>query len=620
MIEQEREIFASAHRDYDVAFAKLFSLYCDQIYAIALAASYYNESAAWQLTHDVFATAYKYVHTFQPQQSSFRLHLFTLLVGQLSKREQLVPPTKDGLPKKLAHHLTPAEQQTWFVIHQLPYPLWLTFELNYGANLSVPELSIVLTQSVTEVQQLQAQASHRLRQQLPTFMEQVMSLFQKRNHIAQITRAKQQRMLHIILEQKRLGLTFVQRSWWQRLFQPTVVVSVVVAIGGGAVIALGLWYRETNRTLPNTESVSTLWQTVVTQRRPSFLTSQGELPEVSTNRTSLTDTDDKLYGSDYVFDHGTVADADELQPTFTVNIVAEDYIPVAEAYTYTVPEALTEDQLQYAALRHFVSLPLNQFTYVNGTYYIEDDPADFRPLFISFNNTGSIDFQMRQAAICALDKLTEPIADTQAQSNGYDFLLSHHFVEVKEGQLQINQVSSVDRTVAKDAFCQDGDTTAVQDREIVYYLSHTLLRYGSDPNQQMVMRQRGVAVQLHGKHVTNMRVDPLFLLQQYAERGGTIPLKPLSQAITELQQYRYTAERNNVVFPQWNHSHGTDRLQNMTIDTVRLEYVYDELNHLIEPYYVFSGFGTDLNDKVLAANWYVVASTQATELRAPYRE
>ena len=293
---------------------------------------------------------------------------------------------------------------------------------------------------------------------------------------------------------------------------------------------------------------------------------------------------------------------------------------MAEAYTYTVPEALTEDQLQYAALRHFVSLPLNQFTYVNGTYYIEDDPTNFRPLFIAFNNNGSIDFQMRQAAICDLNKLTEPIADTQAQSNGYDFLLSHHFVEVKEGQLQINRVSSLDRTVPKDAFCEDGDTTAVQDREVVYYPPHSLFRFGPDPDEQMVMRQRGIAVQLHGRHVTNMRIDPLFLLQQYAERSDTITLKPLSQAITELQQFRYASERNNQVFPQWNHSHGSDRLQNMTIDAVQVEYVYDELNHLIEPYYVFSGFGTDLNDKVISANWYVVASTQTIELRAPYRE
>ena len=97
-------------------------------------------------------------------------------------------------------------------------------------------------------------------------------------------------------------------------------------------------------------------------------------------------------------------------------------------------------------------------------------------------------------------------------------------------------------------------------------------------------------------------------------------LEPLSQAITELQQFRYSGERNNQVFPQWNHSHGNDRFQNMTVDSVRLEYVYDELNHLIEPYYVFSGFGTDLNDKVMATNWYVVASTQIIELRAPYRE
>lgn len=633
MLEQERAILATAHQDYDAAFAQLFELYCNDIYSLALSAALYNEEAAWQLTHDTFLTAYKYFHTFQPQQGSFRLYLFSLLTTQLQQQQQRIPSTHDILPKKLQHQFSPAELAVWQAVQALPPQVWLVTELWHGANMSVPELSSVLQCSLPEVQQLQAEVGQRLRRAMPGFLEHLEVMYHQCNAYATFSKAKRVRLLRIILERKRLGLTFIHYTWRERLLQPTTLGGILICGILAITIVAAVWYREplrlafSEQTVPTTESVSAFLQATITKRRPSITTIQGLLPDVTTDRESLVELTGALYGTDYTFDHTFVADTDSLQPELTFKFTAEDYIPVDTAYLYTLPEALTEDQLQYAALRHFVSLPLNQFTYVNGTYYIADDPEEYRPLFIAFNNSGSIDFQMRQAAICALDHLAEPIADTQAQSNGYDFLLSHHFVEVTTEDLSITQVSAADRTVTKDAFCQDGDTKVVQDREIVYYLPHTLMRFGEGHDDVLPLRQRGMAVQLHGKHVTNVRLDALFLLLQYAERGDSITLKPFSQALTELQQYQYPsdvelaeAQRNAQVFSQWNHSHGSNRFKNMTLDTVRLEYVYDELNHLLEPYYVFNGFGTDLNDKVVAGRWYVVASSQAIELRAPYRE
>lgn len=632
MTDQERTIFANAHEDYEAAFSQLFNLYADDIYQSALGATFYNEQAALQLTLDVFTSAYKYLHTFSPQQGSFRLHLFTLVVQHLQRREDRIPTLHDTMPKKLKHHLKRDAQQVWYAIQQLPLGEWLVFELWHGANLSTSELSIVLQKSLVEVQQLQSHAAQLLRKRVPTFMEHVQTIYQQRNHYATLTPPQRIRLLRTMLERKRLRMTFVQYSFWQRLAQPSTLLALATVLIVSAGIVGAIWYREPLKAkLAQQENPTTTVSdliTEVTKRRPSFLLKSGDLPEVEVVRQSLTSATENLYGTSYVTDTSAAADTDSIQPTFAVDIAADQFIPVETAYTYAVPEALTEDQLQYAALRHFVSLPLNQFTYVNGTYYVEEDPVEFRPLFIAFNNTGSVDFQMRQAAICALPKLTEPIADTQAQDYGYQFLSSHRFVEVTGDDLEIVQISSPDRTVAKDAFCQDGDQTAVQDRLLVYYAPHTLLRYGDNAGDELPLRMPGIAVQLHGSEVTNMRVDNLFLLLAQINREATpVNLKPLSQAMIELQTYKYlsdaeraTAALNATVFPQNNHEHGSDRIKTMAIDDVQLEYVYDELNHRIEPYYVFSGLGTDLNDKVNETRWYVVASTTGVQLRGPYRE
>ncbi len=631
MTDQERAIFATAHQDYEAAFGKLYGLYVNDIYRAALGATFYNEQAAIQLTLDIFTNAYKYIHQFSPQQGSFRLYLFSLVVQHLNHREDRIPPLHDMMPKRLKHHLSQPAQRLWYVIQQLPTREWLVFELWHGANLTTSELSIVLNCSLVEVQQLQSQALHLVRSTVPTGMEYIETLYRQRNAYGTLSATQQLRLMRTILERKRLRMTFIQRSFWQRFTQPSTLLGLaaIILVTGG--LAAAVIYRDplqaklAQRNV-STEVVSDLI-TEVTKRRPSFLKKGGELPEVTVVRKSLVDTSTTLYGTTYVTDTINATDTDGLTPIFATNLKTEDYIPIDSAYIYTVPEALTEDQLQYAALKHFVSLPLNQFTYVNGTFYVAEDAAEFRPLFIAFNNTGSIDFQMRQAAICDLDKLTEPIADTQALEYGFEFLTAHRFVEVEQDDLDVVQVSSPDRTVAKDAFCEDGDQTPVQDRLLVYYAPHTYLKYGDGAQDQLPLRVRGIAVQLHGKHVTNTRVDALFSLLPQVVRGSAVPLKPLNQALVELQSYRYPSdtkraeyERNQSVFPQTIHLHGTDRIATTTIDDVDLEYVYDSLNHRIEPYYVFTGLGTDGTGKTNQARWYVAASTEAVELRGPYRE
>jgi RNA polymerase sigma factor (sigma-70 family) len=631
MTDQERAIFATAHQDYEAAFGKLFSLYVNDIYRAALGATFYNEQAAMQLTLDIFTNAYKFLHQFSPQHSSFRLYLFSLIAQHLNHREDRIPPLHDIMPKRLKHHLSQPAQRVWYLIQQLPTREWLIFELWHGANLTTSELSIVLNCSLTEVQALQSQALHLLRTNAPTGMEYLETIYRKRNAYATLSATQQLRFMRIILERKRLRMTFIQKSFWQRFSQPSTLLGLAVVIlvtGGliGAVIYRGPIQAKLAQQNVSTDAVNDLIAEV-TKRRPSFLKKQGDLPEVEVVRKSLTEVTDTLYGSTYVVDTTNQTDIDGLTPTFATNFKPEDYVPVESTYIYTVPEALTEDQLQYAALKHFVSLPLNQFTYVNGTYYVAEDPAEFRPLFIAFNNTGSIDFQMRQAAICDLDKLTEPIADTQAQEYGFEFLTAHKFVEVQQADLHIVQVSSPDRTVAKDAFCSDGDQTPVQDRLLVYYPPHTFLKYGEDANAELPLRVRGMAVQLHGKHVTNLRIDPLFSLINQASRGSAVPLRSLNEALVALQSYHYPseaeradAERNQIVFPQTNHLYGSDRIVSTTLDSVDLEYAYDALNHRIEPYYVFTGLGTDGNGKTNEARWYVAASTESLELRGPYRE
>ncbi len=623
MTDQERIIFANAHEDYEAAFGKLFALYANDLYRATLGATFYNEAAAQQLMVDIFTAAYKYLHTFSPQQGSFRLYLFSQVIQHLQQRENRIPPLQDTMPKKLKHHLSHDAQKVWYAIQQLPTREWLVFELWHGANLSTSELSIVLQTSLVDVQQLQATASQRLRKVTPIFLEQVHNIYQQRNTYATLSPSQQLRLMRLILDRKRLRMTFVRYSFLQRLLQPSSLLALITVLVVSTGMVLAVMYREPLKAKlvqqeTNPTTVSSLI-TEVTKRRPSFLFQQGELPAVEVVRQSLTETDETLFGTSYVTDTPAQTDTDTIQPSFAVNIKAEDFIPVESAYSYTVPEALTEDQLQYAALRHFVSLPLNQFTYVNGTYYVEEDPTEFRPLFIAFNNTGSVDFQMRQTAICKLTNLTEPIADTQAQDYGFQFLSSHRFVEVTQSDMQITQVSSPERTVAKDAFCQDGDQTPVQDRLIVYYAPHTSLRYGEAAGDELPLRLPGIAVQLHGSEVTNMRVDNLFLLLQQATRSEVLTLKSVTQAMIELQAFQYPGD-NTTVFPQTIHTHGSDRLTSMTIDDVQLEYVYDELNHRIEPYYVFSGLGTDGNNKVNEARWYVVASSTGTQLRGPYRE
>ncbi|MFA6474961.1 MAG: sigma-70 family RNA polymerase sigma factor [Patescibacteria group bacterium] len=633
MSEFEKQIFANANQDYDAAFAKLFGAYCHDVFRVAVAASYYSVDPAIDLTREVFAEAYKYIHAFSPQQGSFHLHLMMVLVKVLRKRSTPVPSTHEIIPKYLKHRLRPDAARLWYAIQHLPFDLWLVCELFYGGHFTPPEIAYILNQPVSQIQTLLGQVHHYLRQVTPTYHEHLIKIYKRRNRFAVLKPNQQVRLMRLLLERKRMRMTFIQRSVWQRLARPRNIL--ILAITGGLIGAMivALLYREparqlfTQNNLPTTNQVSSLFTSVVTDRRPSFLYKSGDLPKVEVVRESLVTVTEKLYGTKYVSDQTQPTDADGLTPQFSFAFAEDKYIQVSTAYTYMVPEKLSEDTLQYAALKHFVSLPLNQFTYVNGTYYIPEDPTQFRPLFISFNNNGAIDYQMRQVAICDLPNLTEPIADTQAQSFGYEFLKAHKFIEADEADLEIERMSSENRTVPLDAFCKNGDTKPVQDRLLVYFTPQTSLKFGTAANDQLPLRLPGVAVQLHGKHITNLRVDPLFLLLQSAVRGSDVTLKPLSQAMTELQKYHYPneaelgeAQRHATVFPQWNHSHGSDRFTQMAVSTVALEYVYDELNHTIEPYYIFTGMGTDGNGKTISARWYVTASTTDVELRGPYRE
>jgi hypothetical protein len=154
-----------------------------------------------------------------------------------------------------------------------------------------------------------------------------------------------------------------------------------------------------------------------------------------------------------------------------------------------------------------------------------------------------------------------------------------------------------------------------------------VLRYGDGVDDELPLRLRGMAMQVHGDTITNMRVDKLFLLLQYVTKTHRVELRSVADATAALQQFTYPAAADRVaaqhtttVFMQWNHTYGDDRLTNIKFTGVGLEYVYDELNYIIEPYYVFSGEGQDASGRNLTIRAYVAASTEAVALRSPYRE
>lgn len=621
-------------QDYDQVFRELFTQYAPDIYRIVLAAVSYDDLLAQRLLHNIFVEVHKYIHTVVTQQQSIRLYLLALTVTELTQLDNVVPSTHALIPRHVKHKLTPDELQLWQVLHSLPRLEWLVYELWYGEKLTLPELSLVLQKSLSEMQQLQRQAIQRLQSAVPQFQIQLAPLFKKRNELIQLSSSQQQHLLRQLLTKRKVAPTFIEYPWWHRFLRPVPLTMSLGVVALAAVGVLAYYYFPLtwqDRVSPVVQQTNYLLDAIeplyISTTRPRTVTPEVTLPTVSGSKTLLAETTETLYGTNYVAERTIPNDDAVLTPTVTVEIDPAEYVPVTQTYVYAVPQSVDEDQLQYAALRHFSSLPLNQFQYVNGTYYIGDDASVYQPLFIAFNNNGSIDFQMRQAAICSLPTLTKVVNDQEAELAGFDFLTAHHFVEVSLKELTTQLTSTPNRTVAKDAFCHDGDQALVQDREYIYYPGHTVFQYGNGVTDFLPMRVRGIAVQLHGPNVTNMRVDKLLLLQQYVVRTHQVELMSLTEAITAVQQFVYpaaadraSAERNQKVFMQWNHSYGNDRLASLTLASVRLEYVFDEFNYVIEPYYVFSGQGQDLEDKTVDVRVYVIASTESRDLRSPYRE
>lgn len=624
---------ATGAPDYDKIFRELFARYSGDIYRIVLAAVSYDDRLAQRLLYTIFAQVHKYIHTLTHGQN-VRLYVLAQTVHELQTLETTIPSLHSILPRQLKGKLTATEWQLWQALHSLPRMEWLVYELWYGEKLDIPQLAVVLEQSIAQVHHLQAAAIRRLQAAMPHYDKHLPTLFDKRNQYIRWPQLQQVHVLRQLLTKRKVAPTFIEYPWWRRLLRPIPLTLASGTLTLAALVALLYYYVPTfwqPRLAPVTQPAAEFFDAIeplyFSKIRPRPVTPDTTLPAVTADKLSLTKTNSNLFGTNYVTDRTVPTDEVALTPELTMALPEMEYMPVTEAYVYAVPEALTEDQLQYAALRHFISLPLNQFDYVNGTYYIGDDPAVYQPLFIAFNNSGSIDFQMRQQAICALPTLTKSLSDHEAELAGLDFLTAHNFIEVGEEDLNMSLVSSPNRTVAKDAFCQDGDQAVVQDREVVYFAPQSVWQYDDGTTDFLPMRVRGIAVQLHGPNVTNVRVDKLFLLQEYAVRTNRVELISLDQAMAAAKKFFYPAatdraaqEQHQQVFMQWNHTYGDDRLVSLQLTAARLEYVFDELNYVIEPYYVLSGEGQDSAGKTVAMRLYVVASSESRDLRSPYRE
>lgn len=624
-----------AKQHFDQFFAEIFSRYADDIYHVALGGVLYDDGLAQELLYTVFSQTYKYIHALAQPNVSARLYILALVVKEIRHLDEVIPSPQKLLPIKLKHKFTPIEVQLWQTLNSLPRPdVWLVFELLYGEKLSLQEIAILLERPLLDIQHLHAQAGHHLRSRVPSYVEHIQSLYDKRNQALRLSGAQRAHVQRQITTKRKSAPTFIHYPWWHRLVQPiplltSVAVGLVLLIGIGLYVYLPTVFTQSLQqasqdTAKLLEKIEPLY---ITQQRPRQVEPDTTLPTAISDKLELVNADELLYGTDYVFTHPSPTEDAVLTPTITMELPNKEYIPILKANIYGVPQALDEDQLQYAALRHFSSLPLNQFEYVNGTYYIAENAAIYQPLFIAFNASGSIDFQMRQQAICSLLNLTKTSTEKEAAAAGFDFLSAHNFLEVSQDDLHVELVSDPKRTVAKDAFCKDDDQSPVQDREIVFYPPQTVLRYGDGVDDELPMRVKGIAVQVHGDTVTNVRVDKLFLLQQYITKTHTVELRSLADATAALQQFTYpaaadrvTAQQTAIVFMQWNHTYGNDRLTEMKFTAVDLEYVYDELNYIIEPYYVFSGSGQDGNGKNLSIRAYVAASIEQVQLRSPYRE
>ncbi len=623
----EAEILHTKSDNLEKAFIDLFDLYANEVYQFCFSMLFYHARMAEEDSRYIFEKAYKFFHAFIPGQISYRSYLYSLAVTQIQRERKFISPQSHGLPQSLRRKFSKADYHTWEAIQHFDITTLCVIELWYGPGLSINEIAAVVTVDIHTIQRIHDTALQQLSTVIPNAQQAVIHLFKQRDRKIFLPKSKLTRLQREVIEGRRPAPTFVKRVWWQALLGPMPLGFV---LGITVVVGSAVWYVYRPEPLIN-ETAPTNVATLdpVAQQRPQVVYASGSLPNVQLAKRSLSIPDTTLYGTSYKPEDTTaiIPEEEKLQPAIEVNLPVNEYQEITKAYVYNVPQALEEDDLQQAAYRHFFSLPLNQFTYVNGTYYIEDEGEEFRPLFIAFNNDGSIEFQMRQAAICQLDGLTKTYTDDETRTTAYDFLRAHYFIEVEETELKIIRTSEDNRTIKRDAICKDGNNDIVQDREFAFFPNHITVRYGETAEDTLPMRLRGITVQTHANGVTNMRIDRLQSLREHMVRSADADIISLQQAIDELKKFYYpaTAERDQYQrfvksFAQSDHLHGDTRLQEITITNVGLEYVFDPLNYRIEPYYVFTGTGTSIAGPDEEVRIYVVATTEEIELRGPYRE
>ncbi|MFA5996092.1 MAG: hypothetical protein WCW27_04435 [Patescibacteria group bacterium] len=630
----ETELFTNPALDRETVFVELYQCYVHNTYAYcALALRNNNTRVIEQLTQQIFTRAWYYFHQYKPATTnSYRIYLFQLAEQVLEYYTVL--PTHQPMHQP-AHVSIPMDH--WLIIRSFQVKDQRICALRFGLKLEVFEIATILQQDITAVQQVLYKCSQQLSE------DQLKVIYTRWYKTASTQLRQPARLLKRVMKKSTHTPTFVKPAWWRWLNTPLAfgLGSTIILVG---LLLLGwqyqplLWAQITNLqhtkqitdAASNTNTNQSNESLVVTINKNNNVSTLSALPVVAYNPRSLTQPKNIIYGTNYVHDekNNPENNDNEWRPAITINLPATAQDTVVEAYVYKVPEALTEQQLVLATLRFFSSLPLNQFSYVNGTYYITDSTTEFRPLFVAFNNDGSVEYQMRQAAICTLPNLTAQITNTAAFTAAYNFLAAHHFIEAPEEQIKTIRFSEDSRTIEKNAFCKNSDMMPVQDRSLVVYPPHATLHYNATANALLPLRLRGIAVQLHGDTVTNMRIDKLQLLQEHVIKADTVTLIPLDKALITAQQFYYSAANQAVEqqrlarsFIQWQYSRGDKRLRSLTINTVKLEYVYDELNHIIEPYYVFSGEAETLAGKYQTeVRLYVVASEKNIELRSPYRE
>lgn len=624
---REAEILNQSQADLQQAFRELFLLYSKEVYSYCYIGLFHHSHLAEQVTIAVFRNAYKYFHTVVRNGTSYRSYLFSLAVSLvIEQRSNLQSAEHDGI-RYSKRFWSVAQKEFWQTAQDLDPATFTIFDLWSRLQFQPQEIALFLGFEELEVIRRYQIVQESLQESHPNFEKELSKIYVRSERWIPWSHTLERRIFEAATSKQRHAPTFVRPTWWTNILGP---IPAGFALGLVAISVGALWYTYAPQPLAqefvNTSNAYISIEPTVAQR-PSDVTVSAQLPAIHIVKHSLTEVTEPLFGTDYVVKRDAKSsDQEEVHPTISVNLPVNEYQIVSASRIYGAPEQLSENNLQLAAYNYFYSLPLNQFTYVNGTYYIPESDTDFRPLFVALHGDGSIEYQMRQAAICTVEGLTDEVDESTARQIAYDFLHSHRLIEVEQTDAQIVRVSPEGRTLEKGTFCNNDDTAAVHDYEFVFYSPHQLIRFDNGAKDLLPIRARGVAVQVHGKTVTNVRVDNWFGMQEHIVQTSYSDLLTLQQAISLVQAFYYPNvtsasdhERYQRVFAQWNHQHGDDRLQEINLDRVRLEYVYDSLNYLVEPYYVFSGNGRTASTQV-DIRMYVAASQEDIELRSPYRE